>query len=196
MNKYVYEEQLKSAAYKDASEFASTPMIVNITETEDGSYQADKTFEEIQNYYLEHKGFIVANFNDYAHIPMTLFEIDNIITFSIISIVQNSLYAIAQPDFQEIYLTISNNNDISFDHKTIEIAFTELTNVHIEEDVSAPNITYAINYLLNNQKDIKNNINNIKQLPSYSTSNENQFLRVINGTPTWATVPNAEEASF
>lgn len=33
-------------------------------------------------------------------------------------------------------------------------------------------------------------------IPSYSTANNNQFLRIINGSPAWATVQNAEEASF
>ena len=33
-------------------------------------------------------------------------------------------------------------------------------------------------------------------LPEYSEENNGQFLRVVNGEPTWETVPNAEEATF
>lgn len=33
-------------------------------------------------------------------------------------------------------------------------------------------------------------------VPSCSTSNNGQFLRVVSGKATWSTVPNAEEASF
>lgn len=36
----------------------------------------------------------------------------------------------------------------------------------------------------------------INALPDYSTLNNDQFLRIIQGTPTWVTVPNAEGASF
>ena len=36
----------------------------------------------------------------------------------------------------------------------------------------------------------------INALPDYSTLNNDQFLRIIQGTPTWVTVPNAEEATF
>ena len=34
------------------------------------------------------------------------------------------------------------------------------------------------------------------QIPEYSTENNNQFLRIVNGKPTWATIPNAEDSSF
>ena len=36
----------------------------------------------------------------------------------------------------------------------------------------------------------------VKAVPKCSTSNNGQFLRVINGVATWSTVPNAEEATF
>lgn len=36
----------------------------------------------------------------------------------------------------------------------------------------------------------------INTLPACASSNNGQFLRVVNGAPAWATVPNAEEASF
>lgn len=39
-------------------------------------------------------------------------------------------------------------------------------------------------------------INNIKGVPSCSTSNNGQFLRVVSGVATWSTVPSAEEATF
>ena len=38
--------------------------------------------------------------------------------------------------------------------------------------------------------------NSVKHIPTCSTQDNGKFLRVINGIPTWATVPNAEEASF
>ena len=39
-------------------------------------------------------------------------------------------------------------------------------------------------------------INNINGVPSCSTSNNGQFLRVVSGVATWSTVPSAEEATF
>lgn len=36
----------------------------------------------------------------------------------------------------------------------------------------------------------------VKAVPNCSTSNNGQFLRVINGVAAWSTVPNAEEATF
>lgn len=39
-------------------------------------------------------------------------------------------------------------------------------------------------------------INNIKGVPACTTSNNGQFLRVVNGSAAWATISNAEEASF
>lgn len=33
-------------------------------------------------------------------------------------------------------------------------------------------------------------------LPDYSDANNGQFLRVVNGEPTWEAVPSAEEAEF
>ena len=39
-------------------------------------------------------------------------------------------------------------------------------------------------------------INNIKGVPACTTSNNGQFLRVVNGVAAWSTIPNAEEATF
>ena len=36
----------------------------------------------------------------------------------------------------------------------------------------------------------------INALPEYSDNNNGQFLRIIDGEPTWSTVPNAEEEVF
>lgn len=36
----------------------------------------------------------------------------------------------------------------------------------------------------------------IKAVPTCSTSNNGQFLRVVNGAAAWSTIPNAEEATF
>ena len=33
-------------------------------------------------------------------------------------------------------------------------------------------------------------------IPSYSTDNNDQFLKIVNGSPVWATMQNAEEVSF
>lgn len=35
-----------------------------------------------------------------------------------------------------------------------------------------------------------------KELPTVTSSDEGKFLRIVGGLPAWATVPNAEEASF
>lgn len=36
----------------------------------------------------------------------------------------------------------------------------------------------------------------ISAVPTCSTSNNGQFLRVVSGVPAWSTIPNAEEATF
>lgn len=36
----------------------------------------------------------------------------------------------------------------------------------------------------------------VSGLPQYSAANNAQFLRIINGAPTWSAVPNAEDYSF
>ena len=36
----------------------------------------------------------------------------------------------------------------------------------------------------------------IKAVPACSTTNNGQFLRVVNGAATWSTVPNAEDGEF
>ena len=33
-------------------------------------------------------------------------------------------------------------------------------------------------------------------IPSTSTNDDGKFLRVVNGTPAWEAIPNAEEATF
>ena len=45
-------------------------------------------------------------------------------------------------------------------------------------------------------EDVDNRIDNIRAVPSCSTSNNGQFLMVVNGKATWTTVPNAEGVSF
>ena len=40
-------------------------------------------------------------------------------------------------------------------------------------------------------------ISNITEgLPAYTAEDEDKFLRIVNGAPTWVSLPNAEEASF
>ena len=36
----------------------------------------------------------------------------------------------------------------------------------------------------------------LNTIPSYSTSNNDQFLKIVNGSPTWVTIQNAEEVNF
>ncbi len=93
MNKYVYEEQLKSAAYKDASEFAPSS------------------------------------------------------------------------DIDALEKVVENKADKS-----------QVTSLQSELDT--------------------HEADSVKHIPACSTQDNGKFLRVINGIPTWATVPNAEEASF
>lgn len=33
-------------------------------------------------------------------------------------------------------------------------------------------------------------------LPAYTSDDEGKFLRIVDGTPQWVTIPSAEEASF
>ena len=42
----------------------------------------------------------------------------------------------------------------------------------------------------------KTGVITVNAVPSCSTTNNGQFLRVVNGAAAWSTVPNAEEASF
>lgn len=43
---------------------------------------------------------------------------------------------------------------------------------------------------------VKTLINEVNEVPIATTSDNGKFLRVMNGAPTWSTVPNAEEATF
>lgn len=43
---------------------------------------------------------------------------------------------------------------------------------------------------------VKTLINEVNEVPASTTSDEGKFLRVLNGAPTWSTVPNAEEGEF
>ena len=36
----------------------------------------------------------------------------------------------------------------------------------------------------------------LNTIPSYSTSNNDQFLKIIDGSPVWVTIQNAEEVNF
>lgn len=36
----------------------------------------------------------------------------------------------------------------------------------------------------------------LNTIPSYSTSNNDQFLKIVDGSPTWVTIQNAEEVNF
>lgn len=43
---------------------------------------------------------------------------------------------------------------------------------------------------------IENALANVNGVPSSTTNDNGKFLRVVNGAAAWATIPNAEEASF
>lgn len=57
-------------------------------------------------------------------------------------------------------------------------------------------------FFLEDNEDIVTSVNGqtgevvLNTIPSYSTANNGQFLRVINGSPIWATIQNAEEVKF
>ena len=36
----------------------------------------------------------------------------------------------------------------------------------------------------------------LNTIPSYSTSNNDQFLKIVDGSPAWVTIQNAEEVNF
>ncbi len=36
----------------------------------------------------------------------------------------------------------------------------------------------------------------VSGLPAYTADDEGKFLRIVDGTPKWVAIPNAEEASF
>lgn len=42
----------------------------------------------------------------------------------------------------------------------------------------------------------KNKLDNNNGIPTCTTADNGKFLRVVNGSPAWVTVPNAEEATF
>lgn len=43
---------------------------------------------------------------------------------------------------------------------------------------------------------LKSMVNDINGVPNSTTSDNGKFLRVVNGIPTWVSIPNAEEANF
>lgn len=43
---------------------------------------------------------------------------------------------------------------------------------------------------------VKTLINEVNEVPASNANDEGKFLRVLNGAPTWSTVPNAEEGTF
>jgi hypothetical protein len=51
-------------------------------------------------------------------------------------------------------------------------------------------------FLVTKKIDSKYLPDDICGVPAYASATEGAFLRVINGVPTWSTIPNAEEASF
>lgn len=44
--------------------------------------------------------------------------------------------------------------------------------------------------------EIDDKLSSMSSLPTYTSSDEGKFLRIVNGAPQWVSVPNAEEASF
>ena len=57
-------------------------------------------------------------------------------------------------------------------------------------------------FFLEDNEDVVTSVNGqtgavvLNTIPSYSTANNGQFLRIVNGSPAWVTMQNAEEASF
>lgn len=82
----------------------------------------------------------------------------------------------------------------------------ELIIYDIDENYSYPRIKIGdgvtkINDLPFIGKNIEENLQQHLQdmevhVPSWSENDEEKFLRIINGTPTWVAIPYAEEASF
>ena len=64
-------------------------------------------------------------------------------------------------------------------------------NNFVIDDTMSPTSTNPVQ-----NKVIYEAINSIKGLPSYTTSNDGQILRIVNGVPAWSAIPIAEEANF
>lgn len=56
--------------------------------------------------------------------------------------------------------------------------------------------TLTASVLLVNGMDVAEALHSVVDLPPYSSENNSQFLRVVNGVAAWSTVPNAEEETF
>ena len=56
--------------------------------------------------------------------------------------------------------------------------------------MAGDNVTFTVD---EGEQIIKINAN---ELPSYDSTNEGQFLRIVGGTPAWSAIPNAEEVAF
>lgn len=69
-------------------------------------------------------------------------------------------------------------------------SFKTKHNEEIDEKLSEHNSS------TDSHADIRNVIGSLNVVPDYSTSNEGQFLRIVNGVPMWTTIINAEEVSF
>lgn len=78
-----------------------------------------------------------------------------------------------------------------------------MSNINYLGPLGANRIVKKIGNLLNlktnNKNDIVSAINELADggvVPSPTSEDEGKFLRVVNGETVWASIPNAEEATF
>lgn len=82
---------------------------------------------------------------------------------------------------------------------------TDINNPHsvTKEQINLSNVANVLQYSAENEPPYpvisvngSTGAVSINAVPACSSSNNGQFLRVVNGVATWTTVSNAEEASF
>lgn len=98
---------------------------------------------------------------------------------------------------------VVGSTTITADAKTDTLTIAAGNNVTITPDatndkitIAAKDTTYSVATTSANGLMSSTDKSKLDGIPSCSTSNNGQFLRVINGVATWSTVSSAEEASF
>ena len=85
-------------------------------------------------------------------------------------------------------------NSVTYgDGKFVAIAYNYDKSAYSEDGITWHD---SIQYLSQNDTNITEDVRSVIGIPSYSTANNGQFLRVIDGTPTWTTIANAEGGTY
>ena len=67
---------------------------------------------------------------------------------------------------------------------------------HKAEDAYFYPLTTADQVIMEDGSRLSDNVGSQNTIPETTTEDNGKFLRVVNGTPVWSHIQNAEEASF